>query len=181
MQKKPSLKERLLAELSPRAWLRTVMLIDDTPHAIALGVAVGLFIGTTPTVGLQIALVMLCSLFMRGKMRMNRLAAIAGTYISNPFTIVPLYWMCYQVGRLFTTAEVNEEEFARLIKAESLHEWWTIANEIIYDIGIPLLLGTTVVGLILGVPSYWIVKPLVEKFQRNMNVEQTPPREESVA
>ena len=42
-----------------------LMMLNDTPHGVAMGVAVGVFIGLTPTVGLQMAIVALISLFIR--------------------------------------------------------------------------------------------------------------------
>ena len=43
----------------PRKLLRHILLLDDSAHSIALGTAVGMTIGLTPTVGVQMILVML--------------------------------------------------------------------------------------------------------------------------
>ena len=44
---------------SPRALLNTILRLDDTPQSIALGTAIGMFVGLTPMVGLQMAIVLL--------------------------------------------------------------------------------------------------------------------------
>ncbi len=65
---------------SPRSILRTILALDDTHHAVALGTAVGMFFGLLPVTGLQIALVIFASLFVR----FNRPAGVLATYVTNP-------------------------------------------------------------------------------------------------
>ena len=52
------------------------------PEEIAKGVALGIFIGMTPTFGFQMAI----ALFFAYLLRENRLAAILGVWITNPVT-----------------------------------------------------------------------------------------------
>ncbi|MBN1765264.1 MAG: DUF2062 domain-containing protein [Sedimentisphaerales bacterium] len=67
---------------------------DDTPHKLALGLALGVFIGWTPTIGLQMLLVVLLAALLRANTRVG----VPIVWISNPLTIVPIYWLNYQVG-----------------------------------------------------------------------------------
>ncbi len=64
-------------------------------EAMARGVAVGLFIGLTPTVGFQTPLMILGCLLTRG----NFLTAFMVSWVSNPFTMGPLYWGFHAVGQ----------------------------------------------------------------------------------
>jgi uncharacterized protein (DUF2062 family) len=75
---------------NPRTLLRTILSLDDTPHQIALGAAIGMFIAMTPTIGIQMALVMLVALLTRPFFHFNRVAALVMVYLSNPITMVPL-------------------------------------------------------------------------------------------
>lgn len=61
---------------------------------MARGVAVGLFIALTPTVGLQTVLMLVFCLLLRG----NFPVAFAVSWISNPITLGPLYLGYYVVG-----------------------------------------------------------------------------------
>ncbi|MFO0103826.1 MAG: DUF2062 domain-containing protein, partial [Cyanobium sp.] len=54
----------------------------------ARGLAAGIFCGCFPFFGLQTLLGIGLASVLRG----NHLLAAAGTWISNPFTYVPLYW-----------------------------------------------------------------------------------------
>ena len=44
---------------------RAIVMLDDTPHSIALGTAIGLFIAWTPTVGIHMILVVALALLFR--------------------------------------------------------------------------------------------------------------------
>ncbi len=64
--------------------------------AMARGVAVGLFVALTPTVGFQTLLMLVFCVLLRG----NFIAAFAVSWISNPLTLTPLYLGYYVVGEL---------------------------------------------------------------------------------
>ncbi|RZU98714.1 DUF2062 domain-containing protein [Spiribacter vilamensis] len=64
------------------------------PEAIARGVAIGLFVGLTPTVGFQTALMLAACLLLAGNFPM----AFAASFVSNPFTTAPFYWGFHELG-----------------------------------------------------------------------------------
>ena len=64
------------------------------PEAIARGVAVGLFVGLTPTVGFQTVLMITACILVAG----NFPVAFAVSWVSNPFTVAPLYWGFHSLG-----------------------------------------------------------------------------------
>ena len=63
---------------------------------VARGVAIGLFIGLTPTVGIQTLLMLIGCIALRGYFP----AAFAVSWISNPFTLFPLYWLFHWIGEI---------------------------------------------------------------------------------
>lgn len=68
-------------------------------RAVARGVGVGLFIALTPTVGIQIVMMLGACLLVRG----NFLAAFVVSWISNPVTMAPLYVGYHALGeRIFS-------------------------------------------------------------------------------
>ena len=50
---------------SPRYWYRRVVALRATPHQIAMGAAVGVFLAFTPTFGLQMALAIVVAFVFR--------------------------------------------------------------------------------------------------------------------
>ncbi|MEX2499241.1 MAG: DUF2062 domain-containing protein [Wenzhouxiangellaceae bacterium] len=66
--------------------------IDE--YALARGIAVGFFIGFTPTVGIQTFMMLAASLSFRA----NFIAAFIVSNVSNPFTMAPLYYGFNRLG-----------------------------------------------------------------------------------
>jgi hypothetical protein len=81
-----------------KRWLRYLYLrllrLQSSPKEIARGLAVGVFAGCFPIFGFQTLAALVLAVPFRG----NKLAAAAGTWVSNPFTYVPIYAFNYQVG-----------------------------------------------------------------------------------
>lgn len=97
------------ARVRSRAWLqrhprwrrflaRTGSLNVDE-YTLARGVAVGLFIGLTPTLGIQTPLMLAASMALRA----NFPAAFLSSWINNPFTFAPLYFGMHQLGEFLLT------------------------------------------------------------------------------
>lgn len=151
----------------PRTLLRHILMLDDTPHSIALGTAVGVFVGMTPTVGIQMILVVVLSFLTRRVFRFNVIAALIAIYISNPVTTVPIYWFDYTVGSLFFEGDnIKREEFAQLLVYHSFTEWWNHISTLFVRIGAPLLVGAAVVATPCGVVTYFLMRWLLLRFHR---------------
>jgi len=86
-----------------KGFFRKLLQLDDTPERIARGVALGTLIGMTPTVGIQMTLAVIFAAICRA----NRLAAVALVWLSNPVTIVPIYWFDYWFGGLILKPFLN--------------------------------------------------------------------------
>ncbi len=147
---------------APQSLLRQILALDDTDHSKALGVAIGMFIGMTPTVGIQMAMVLVTAVLTSRLFYFNRVAALLTVYISNPFTMLPLYWMNYKIGTWFVAGNVTREEFAQALEYNGLAEWWDAILKLFVTIGTPLIVGSMIVATVLGVASYplmrWLLK-----------------------
>ncbi|MEX1229257.1 MAG: DUF2062 domain-containing protein [Planctomycetaceae bacterium] len=151
---------------SPRMLLRTILQLDDTPHSIALGTAVGMWIGMTPTVGIQMGLVMLFVFLTRPLFRFNVMAAIVTVYISNPITMIPIYWFNYKVGTLFIEGIVSKEQFHGVMKSDEIRDSWTAVLTLFADLGWPLVVGSLIVATICSVITYPSMLALIYWFRR---------------
>ncbi len=80
---------RLLGErlFAPELW-------KPSRRSIAGGLALGLFIGFTPTMGAQIILAGTAAFFLKVNLPM----ALAGAFVTNPFTAPVIYPLEYQLG-----------------------------------------------------------------------------------
>jgi uncharacterized protein len=147
--------------MNPRTWLRALLQLDDTDHSIALGTAIGMAIGLTPTVGIQMILVAVISLLTRKLFRFNIMAALITVYVSNPLTMIPIYWMLYVVGTWFVEGDVTREQFAAIFEYEGFAEWWETIAEIFIGIGKPLLIGTAIVASLGGLMTYPLMRGIL--------------------
>lgn len=155
--KTPTKPKRSVAEYWQRRfrylYLRFLRL-QGHPRELARGLAAGVFAGLYPLFGLQTIIGVAIALRIRG----NPLVAAAGTWVSNPFTYVPIYAFNYQVGRwlLGINTPVNFDT------AHSYENWQAMGTEV----AIALFLGCTVVGLGCSILSYVVGLPLITRIQR---------------
>ncbi|KGG13182.1 hypothetical protein EV05_0861 [Prochlorococcus sp. MIT 0601] len=128
---------------------------EGTPAKRARGLAVGVFSGCFPFFGLQT----LIGIFLATIFRANHLLAIAGTWISNPFTYFPLYWLNYRVGEVFVGEGNHLKAFHHLTRKELWDQGLIFSSRI--------LLGSSIVGLITGIISgltfYAVLKFFLKK------------------
>jgi uncharacterized protein (DUF2062 family) len=151
--------------------LRTLLRLRGTPHAIALGVSIGVFVALTPTVGLQ----MIIAVFLATVAGGNRLAAAAGPWITNPVTIVPIYTFNYWVGWLLVPAAPGVEDFrqelGRMLRQYEEGGVFAAAGslfELGFEVLLPLWLGCLLVGLAAAAPAYPLVRRLVVVFRHGL-------------
>nr|WP_277347477.1 DUF2062 domain-containing protein [Wenzhouxiangella sp. XN79A] len=69
--------------------------LNADEYALARGVSLGLFVGFTPTVGVQSVIMMFGSLLFRA----NFPAALVASLVSNPLTVAPLYFAFHRTGQ----------------------------------------------------------------------------------
>jgi uncharacterized protein (DUF2062 family) len=140
----------------------------DTPHKVALGMALGIFIGILPIMGIQMAVVTIFALPLRGNLK----AAIAGVWISNPITFIPMYWSYYVFGLLFVPSRrITWDQFTELITQAVVWDWGDMSGSIQHmldlgaDILIPMWIGATILGVVFGIPTYFFTRRFVVKYR----------------
>jgi uncharacterized protein (DUF2062 family) len=133
--------------------------IRGKPREIALGFALGIFIGMTPTMGIQMPI----AVFFAAMLKWSKIAAAFGVWITNPITSPFIYGITYLVGaKLLGLKSI-------LTVPDDLN--WSIVKEIL--INAPVILGAlTVGGIIVGLPlailSYYLSYAAVNKYQQRI-------------
>ena len=111
---------------------------NGSPFFNAKGLAIGVFSGCFPFFGFQTLLGIFFAKLAKG----NIVLAAIGTWISNPFTYIPLYYLNYKVGSFFlnnSSNNLNEKSFV-------IHDLWKQGR----TFSLSLLLGSSCVGLLLA-------------------------------
>ena len=140
--------------LLKRVYARFVKL-RGCPKEIARGFAVGVFVGFTPTLGAQVLLAVPLAALLKA----NKLAAVAGVWITNPVTAPFIYGLTYFVGSRLTgvsgrlAAGFAEEMTLMEIVAQAPHIFWI------------LTVGGIVVGLPMAVASYYAALTAVNRYR----------------
>lgn len=153
---------------NPQTLLRYVLSLDDTAHHIALGTTMGMFIGLTPTVGIQMAIVIAVYYICLPFFRFNCKAAIVTVYISNPLTMVPLYWFDYRVGQLvFGGDDITTDRIREIVTYEGFAEWWRAIVTLFVDLGLPMFAGSLIVGSVGAAATYPTMRYLLRLFRND--------------
>ena len=152
--------------MTPRALLRSILMLDDTAHSVALGTAVGMFVGMTPTVGVQMLIVLAVAYVAQPLFRFNKVAAVLTVYVTNPLTAIPVYWFNYQVGTFFVPSDVKYEDFVAVVQFQSDRDWSSRAMSLISELGTPLLIGCLVVATVSSLLTYPAMRWLLRRCAR---------------
>jgi len=135
-----------------KKYFKEVLEIKKTPHEIALGFAVGVFIGILPTPGINILLGILTIFIFK---HLNKIALFGGIAIFNPLTTVPIIYYAHRLGGLIVTP---------LRPTSTLYPF---VREFL-NLSIRIIVGTLILGPIIATICYFIVKKIVTKIQKNL-------------
>ena len=140
-------------KLEPRRAARYYYLkfirLKGHPSVLARGVAIGTFIGITPTIPFHTILTIIFAIILRG----SKVAALLATFtVSNPITILPQYYLSWTVGNWLIPGKHSWEDVSVLIDAiingGRFGETFAALGEIGFDSLTILLTG----GIVLALP-----------------------------
>ncbi len=128
---------------------------EGSPSQRALGFGVGIFSGCFPFFGLQTLMGVVLAKIFKG----NTILAAFGTWISNPFTYVPLYYFNYRLGSLILNKDKKIVDFSNIITNEWWSQGWYLSSR--------LMMGSVCMGLLTGIVGglclYYLLKKLSNK------------------
>ncbi len=128
--------------------------LDESPHSIALGAAIGIFVGFQPCMGIQMTIAVPIAFFLRA----NKLLAAAGVWFTNPVTFIPIYYSAYVTGTwMYPVPPLTLGEFEVLMSNFT----WQMLMQLGEKTIIPLVIGCLVLGLITAFLTYLVVRFLV--------------------
>ena len=148
--------------------LSAVLHLDEPPSRIALALAVGVFISCTPFYGLQTLL----SLGVATLFRLNRAATIAGTWLNLPWFAPFVYGLALHIGGLIVPDPqgIDAAAIAGLLRTSTSLSWANVA-QLLRDVSLALLIGTTVVGIVAGFVTFAVVFVLLRRRHARSMIE----------
>ncbi|GEM_PF-489485 len=118
--------------------------LEGSPHYIALGTAVGIFVSITPIIPLQTVVAIALAFLVRG----SKSAAVLGTWLSNPLTIPVVYYANYKLGCTLMGVQKTLDGIA----VGSFSELMELGLEVTWA----MIVGGVVIGAILGLVAYFV-------------------------
>jgi uncharacterized protein len=135
-----------------RTKLRELLSIDEPPHKIAAAFAMGVFIGMSPFLGIHTLL----GLTIAWHFKLNKLVTVMGVFVTNPWTIVPIYTFGTWVG-------------ARLMGIDSVIpviDWSHITFfgflEKFSHLLLPFIIGNMFMSFLSAVISYFVIYRIIK-------------------
>jgi uncharacterized protein (DUF2062 family) len=134
-------------------WLKFLRLQED-PRKLAWGMALGVFVGITPTIPFHTFL----ALSLAALLGVSPVTAYLGIWIMNPVTIAPLYLAAYKVGEFF------------LYKGGCLAfpENYTYGNllEVLWRGGLALQVGGLIIAIPPAIMAYFLTLWGVQRYRQ---------------
>lgn len=143
-----------------RSALRSLLNLDDPPERTALAFAIGTFIGFSPLLGLHTILAALISVVWR----LNKLAILTGSFLSNPWTIAPIVGASWAIGRLIIGSPPVELPQASLSALFTAEFWSLIAAQ--WRQLLPFAVGATILSTVSAAISYPLMVYILRKYRR---------------
>lgn len=139
-----------------RTFCKQFFLIDDTPHKIAAGAALGIFLGIAPGEGVMATLI-LASLF-----RFNRFSATVGVALTNMWMTVAILPLAAAVGGFLFNA--SSTQLIRDFDASYRSGMAFFFSRVVWvDVAVPLLVGFFVVAGCIAVAAYVLLYVLLKR------------------
>lgn len=140
---------------------KRILSLDSHPGHIALGFAVGAFISFTPLFGLHTPIAIVVAFLFR----LNKVACIVGAWVNTPLTVVPVLIASYELGTFLNG------KTAEIITFDNLQ--WSYLKPYASS----LLLGSSIIGLLGAVLSYFICYWMLSFRRRNEGLDKKLARE----
>ncbi len=127
---------------------------EGTPGQRARGLAIGVFSGCFPLFGFQTVLGLALANLLKG----NHILAASGTWISNPITYLPLYWLNFKVGLFVLDSNHVINNIDELTVKDIWNQGWIVIKSV--------LLGSILTGFILGITTGLIAFLIFNKIHK---------------
>jgi uncharacterized protein (DUF2062 family) len=150
-------------------WLKFLRLQED-PRKLAGGMALGVFIGVTPTIPFHTVM----ALSLAAYLRVSPVTAFIGIQTGNPLTVVPIYILAYKVGQFLLyhgQPLVFPETF-------SFKAWLLV----LWQGGLALQVGGAIIAIPPAIVAYFLTLWVVRRYHRRktqrtrrvLNLPQSP-------
>lgn len=132
---------------------------EGSPELISAGMALGVFIGLITPPGPQMIIAGIIATYW---IKVNRITAIMGVWITNPLTMPFIYPLQIYIGSLIFNLDIS------LPQQQHFLDFWKVffdlGNNV--NIALALLAGAIISAIVLAIVSYYMTLVLVIYYRR---------------
>lgn len=133
--------------------LRQVLSVHEPPHRVAAAFAMGIFIGMSPLLGVHTIL----GIILAWQLRLNKLVTLIGVYVTNPWTIVPIYTFSTWLGtKIIGVSHI-------IPPMDWSHMTFTLLINEFKHLLMPFVVGSTVMGIVSAILGYILIYRTVKQ------------------
>jgi uncharacterized protein (DUF2062 family) len=148
---------------------KSIFQVRDTPHRIAMAFAIGVFMGISPFLGLHY----IGAFFIAWLFKLNKLVAMVGVSVNNPWTIVPISTFCVWIGaKLMGIKQVLPEVDWKNVSLVSivgrfsdLQNFIDLAKQL-WPFLASFFVGSFLICTVSAVAGYFIIQILIKKYKK---------------
>ncbi len=154
-----------IVRLSRFYYIKFTRLKGD-PKSLAVGTALGVLVGITPTMPFHTILILAITFATRS----SAIAAIISSWlVCNPFTYIPIYYFSMVIGNIITPYELSWKRVQALMQTLQTHDSFSHTFREILNLGfeaaIVMILGGIILALPFAIASYYISLHLFMKIR----------------
>jgi len=135
---------------------------EEPPERVAAAIALGIGVGFSPFLGIHFVIAIgLAFLF-----RLNRIDALLGQFVGNPWTLPPVYAAGYALGRKllrYDRRRVPDLPWDRLLHRDF---WHAFTGTALRPRLASFLVGTLVLAALIGLSAYLVVRAALRIYHR---------------
>lgn len=149
-----------------------ILHLDEEPSRLALGLAVGVFIGITPFFFLHTLLAVAVALVFR----LNMAATITGAWINLPWFAPFVYAFCLKLGEAVLSGDLRlasrvgeltaaATAFLQTSAADHAGNFFQMFWDALFVASTPLFVGTTIVGTAAAIATYFVALGAIKEIR----------------
>ena len=140
--------------------IRSLIEVEDSPRRIALGFAVGVFLGFSPLLGLHTIL----GLVVAYAVGFNRIVVLAGVYSCNPWILAPYYGFATWFGVQLLGVEGDHSlKSVNVLEIFQPEFWHWLASQ--WQLLLPAFIGSTILCTALALIAYPVALRVILKYR----------------
>lgn len=126
--------------------------LQGDPRSLAIGVAIGVFIGISPTLPLHTVMIVAVTLLLRVS---TVSAIIAAAVVSNPLTFALQYFLCWKVGNILLPDRLTWDKMREILNIV-MNQGFSESLESISRLSVDAIFVMLTGGILLGLPLAFI-------------------------